>query len=277
MGSRMVRHLISEEIELTIWNRSASGTEAFKADGLQIADSVSECVQGADIVFTMLSTPEAVKEVAFGENGFVAAMKAGSIWVDCTTVNPSFSREMGVLSDESGIKFIDAPVAGSTVPAEKGELVFLAGTNAEGLEKVQPYLDLMGKKTIPCGSVGQGSALKTLINALLGQSMAVFAETVALGKALNFQEEFLLNLLPALPVTAPFIAMKKETLGEEAPEAQFPLEWMLKDLVLAAKTAEEVDTPVRLISETRDLFSEAAKAGRERQDFSALYQNMNRK
>jgi len=91
MGSRMAANLLKHGVDLTVYNRSETPMEALRKKGAKISSSALKGVDGADIVFSMLSTPEVVKEIFFGTTGSLSAMKKNATWVDCSTVNPSFS------------------------------------------------------------------------------------------------------------------------------------------------------------------------------------------
>ena len=146
MGSRMASRLAKHGIDISVYNRNHKKALELEVHGAKAMASISECVAGADVVFTMLSTPEVVDDVAFSEEGFVKKMQQGSIWVDCSTVDPAFSKRMYNESQKHGIIFVDAPVAGTKQPAELGELVFLVGSEQERLAKIQPLFEVMGKK-----------------------------------------------------------------------------------------------------------------------------------
>ena len=111
MGSRMAKNLLKKGIKLTVFNRSAGPAQELKQAGAAVAKSYRAAVEGADVVFTMLSSPEVIEQVAFAEDGFVAAMKKNAVWVDCSTVNPSFSLYERDIAGKYGVRFVDAPVA----------------------------------------------------------------------------------------------------------------------------------------------------------------------
>ena len=139
-----------------------------------------------------------------------------------------------------------------------------------------PYLDMMGKKTLRIGETGKGSSFKMLVNSMLAQSMLVFSETVMLGKKLGISGNFLLDLLPNLVVSAPFLKFKAPNIKEGNYEVQFPLEWMHKDLHLAAVSAYEVDQPLYLANLAKEVYAKANKAGMGRLDFSAVHKFLER-
>lgn len=278
MGSRMAKNLLKNGVKLTVYNRDSTKMKPFIELGAATASTARECVRDADVVFTMLSTPEVVRKVAFNDKtGFVEAMKPGAVWVDSTTVNPSFSQQCHEKSAKFGINFVDAPVAGSLQPAENAELVFLVGASNENLQKISPLLSYMGKKTIHAGTLGMGASLKMLVNMMLGESMLIFAETAKLGQALGFSEDFLLDTLPAFPVIAPFVKAKAERIKSGNYEAEFPLEWIQKDLHLASLSAYENESAIPYANLAKEIFAAAKAEGMHREDFSAIYKFLNKK
>lgn len=276
MGRRMAARLLAQGHDLTVYNRTPEAASALREQGAAVAGHPADAVREAEVVFTMLADPEAVAALAFGEHGFLGALPAGALWIDCSTVNPAFSRQEAAQAQSCGVRFLDAPVAGSAPQAEQGALTFFVGGDAADLETVRPLLEILGRKIIHAGPNGQGTGLKMLVNMLLGQAMLAFAEALALGRGLGFDAEFLLQLLPQLPVAAPFIQAKAERIGRQDFSAQFPLEHMHKDLHLAGLTAYETKQPLPLTQLAKELYAQARAAGYGRQDFSAISEFLQR-
>ncbi|HSD63606.1 MAG TPA: NAD(P)-dependent oxidoreductase, partial [Ignavibacteriaceae bacterium] len=224
MGSRMAHNLLRNNYELIVHNRTKEKAEQLINEGAEWADSAFDTGKNADILFSMLGNPEAVEEMALHKNGFLAGMKKHALWVDCSTVNPSFSKEMSMKAGEKGIRFIDAPVAGTKQPAEKGELIFFVGGNRKDYEEIKPLLEKMGKKILHLGETGKGTSMKMIVNLLLGASMASFSEAMVLGKALGFDKDTLFNTLLGGAVTAPYLSAKKEKFATDKYETEFPLQ-----------------------------------------------------
>ncbi|MEM9829035.1 MAG: NAD(P)-dependent oxidoreductase [Bacteroidota bacterium] len=277
MGSRMARNLLKQEVELTVFNRSPEAVEQLVAAGAKPATSVAEAVTDADVVITMLSSPEVVYQVMLEPDGGLANMQTNALWVDCSTVNPSFSVQCQRLANSQNVRFMDAPVAGSKPQAERAELVFMVGGEKSDLSEVETLFGYMGKKTMHVGEVGKGASFKMLVNAMLAQSMVMFSETLLLGEKIGMDREFLLTALPNLPVTAPFVQFKTDMIRSGEYEAQFPLELMHKDLHLAAVTAYEHQQPLHLANLTKELYAGATQSGLGRSDFSAIHQFLSRK
>ena len=271
MGSRMAHNLLNNNVTLTVYNRSSEPAQALEEHGAQVATSAAEAVREADVVFTMLSSPEVVESVALGEEGFLSAMPEGARWVDCSTVNPSFSRRAHQAAQQHQVRFLDAPVAGTKPQAQNAELVFFVGGEKSDLEAVEPMLHFMGQKVMHVGDVGQGASFKMLVNALLAQSMVLFSETLLLGEKMGLEKEFLLNTLPNLAVSAPFTKAKAEMIRHDDYEVQFPLELMYKDLHLAALTAYEHQQPLYLANLAKEVYARATQSGLGREDFAAVH------
>ncbi len=270
MGSRMASHLLKEGIELTVYNRSNGPAKALEAFGARAAKSVEEAVRDAEIVFSMLSKPEVVEKLMIEQA--LPSMKSGTIWIDCSTVNPSFTQKAHQKAEEFFIRYLEAPVAGTKPQAEAGELVFFVGGDTATLNDIQECLQYMGSKVMHLGAVSKGASFKMLINMMLGMSMVAFSESVKLGEALGFDVNMLLNLIPNLPVSAPFLKMKAEMMKEDDYETQFPLELLYKDLHLAMVTASEKELSLPFTNTAKEVYSEGVEGGLGRKDMIAIHE-----
>ncbi|MEM8967986.1 MAG: NAD(P)-dependent oxidoreductase [Bacteroidota bacterium] len=277
MGSRMAKNLLKNNIKLTIFNRSPEPVQELISQGAIGANSVDKAAAEADVVITMLSSPEAVRQVMLSDEGGLLNMKDNTLWVDCSTVNPSFSVQCQQLANSQNVRFMDAPVAGSKPQAERAELAFMVGGEKSDLSEVENLFGYMGKKIMHVGEVGKGASFKMLVNAMLAQSMVIFSETLLLGERMGLDREFLMTALPNLPVTAPFVQFKTDMILSGEYETQFPLELMYKDLHLAAVTAYEHQQPLYLVNLAKELYAGATQSGLGRADFSAIHQFLSEK
>ncbi len=277
MGSRMAHNLLKNNYNLIVHNRTKEKANSLIKAGAEWADSPLEVGTEADILFTMLSNPEAVYEVSLGEEGFLSSMKENSLWADCSTVNPTFSREMSKRTDECRVRFMDTPVAGTKQPAEKGELIFFAGGNKKDFEEVRPLLEKMGKKIVHLGECGKGTSMKMVVNLMLAVSMASFSEALVLGEALGFDKDTIFDTLLGGPVTAPYLTAKKEKFLQNNYDTDFPLQWMHKDLTLVSDTADETEITLPTTSAVKEIFAMAKQKGFGDLDFSSLYRFLSKK
>ncbi len=277
MGSRMAANLLRASRELSVWNRTPAKAEPLARAGARAAGTPADAARGAEVLFTMLADPEAVSQAALGADGFLDALPAGSLWVDCSTVTPRSSRTMAAAAGERGVRFLDAPVAGSLPAAEKAELTFLVGGDGKDLERCRPLLSAMGKTIRHVGATGMGSSLKLLNNMLLADAMAAFSEALALGEAMGFSREALLDSLIGTGVSAPFLAAKRQKLATGVFDTEFPLRLMYKDLQLVSVTAYELGVPLPATHATKELFGMAALNGMADSDFSGVCESLRKK
>jgi 3-hydroxyisobutyrate dehydrogenase-like beta-hydroxyacid dehydrogenase len=272
MGSRMAANLLNNGFELIVFNRTKEKASELLQNGAQWADSPVEIASKADIVFTMLTNPEILEQTAFGENGFINEFAKGKIWIDCSTVDPSFSKKMAAKAAQREIRFMDAPVAGSKVKAENAELIFLVGGEETDLLDVKPLLEAMGKQVLYQGKNGTGSAMKLVVNLMLAQSMAAFSEAVSFGEAMGIDKENIIDTLLGGATTAPFLKGKKAKLLENEFSADAPLEHVLKDMNLISQTAYQNNIALPIANITKEIYSMANQKGLGKLDFSAIYQ-----
>jgi 3-hydroxyisobutyrate dehydrogenase/glyoxylate/succinic semialdehyde reductase len=224
-----------------------------------------------DVLFTMLASPDAVEQAALGENGFLDHLRRNTIWVDCSSVNPSFSKKIAAEAARRGIRFVDAPVTGSAVPAAEGKLVFWVGAEPADLEAIRSILLCMGNRIVHVGGPSMGTSMKMVANVLLGNAMAAFAEGMALGQGLGIPCNVLLDSLLGMPMVAPFLASKRENIESGNYEVEFPLQWQQKDLHLASVSAFESGVAIPVTDAAKELYRLAMMEGHATEDFSAIY------
>jgi len=272
MGSRMAANLQKKGHELVVYNRSREKAEPLVSRGATLALTPADLAGQVKIIITMLSKPDAVAETALlDKNGFLTRLAPQSLWIDCSTVNPSFSKLMAMEARQRGIRFIDAPVAGSKGPAEQGQLLFFVGGEKADVEEARPLLEAMGKAVFHVGGHGMGTSMKMVNNIILAQAMVAFSEALALGESLGISKDQLFTTLLSSPVVAPFLAFKRPVLEAGKFDVEFPLQWMHKDLQLATDTAYETGIPLPLANAAKELYALAVKEGLGEKDFSAIY------
>ncbi len=277
MGSRMAANLQKKGHELVVHNRTKQKADPLLAAGASWAASPAEAAKDMNVLITMLSTPKAVSETALGRNGFLDHLPAGSLWIDCSTVSPSFSRSMAGEAEQRKIRFLDAPVAGSRIPAEQAQLLFFVGGSKPDLDEAKPLLEAMGKAVFPVGGNGMGTSMKMVNNLMLAMAMAAFSEAIVLGDSLGIPRAQLFDTLLASPVTAPFLALKRSKLETGNYEVEFPLRWMHKDTELVAETAYETGAALPLENLAKELYALAVRRGMGDLDFSAVFKVLNAK
>lgn len=271
MGSRMAADLQKNDYPLVVFNRTRAKAEPLLGPCGTFSDSPAKLAEQVDVLFTMLAHPDAVEQAAMGANGFLEHLKPNSLWVDCSSVNPSFSKKMAAEAARRQVRFVDAPVTGSAVPAAEAKLIFWVGADPADLETIRPLLLCMGNKIVHTGGHGTGASMKMVVNLLLGNAMATFAEGMALGEGLGISRKVLFDSLLGTPAVAPFLASKREKIESGNYEAEFPLRWMQKDMHLASLSVYESGVAMPVTNAAKELYRLAMREGHAIQDFSAIY------
>jgi len=262
MGSRMARRLLDEEYLLTVTNRTPKKAQTLLDAGADWAGGPSEAVHEADVVWTMLSTPDVVRSTALGEGGFLRQAAPGALWIDSSTVDPETSRALARQAAEQDVGFLDAPVSGSTRAAETGQLLFLVGGAEKHVALARPLLEAVGRKVIHVGDVGEGSALKLVFNQLLGTVLLGGAEALRLGEALGLDRARLLEALEdcdALPGRLRDRLRDDLAVGDYEPG--FPLKWIEKDLGLALESGVCSGAVLPMTASARTVYGQARQCG----------------
>src|SRR5438067_9432289 len=210
MGSRMAANLQEHNYSPVVCNRTRDKAEWLVDRGATLADSSPKLPEQVDVLFTMLAHPDAVEQAALGANGFLSHLKPNTIWIDCSSVNPSCSKRMATAAAAGQIRFIDAPVTGSAPLAADGKLTFWVGGNAADVDAIRPLLLCMGNKIVHVGGPEMGTSMKMVVNLLLGTGMAAFAEAMELGQGLGLSRKMLIDSLLNAPTVAAFLTLKRE-------------------------------------------------------------------
>jgi 3-hydroxyisobutyrate dehydrogenase/glyoxylate/succinic semialdehyde reductase len=268
----MAANLQKQGYSLVVFNRTRAKAEPLLGPCGTFSDSPAKLAEQVDVLFTMLAHPDAVEQAALGADGFLNHLRPNALWVDCSSVNPSFSKKMAAAAAARQIRFVDAPVTGSAPVAAEAKLIFWVGADPADLERIRSLLLCMGNKIVHTGGHGTGTSMKMVINLLLGTGMAAFAEAMALGEGLGLSSKMLFDSLLGTPVVAPFLAAKRDKIDNRTYEVEFPLRWMQKDMHLATVSAYEAGVAMPLTNVVKEMYRLAMRDGHATEDFSAIYE-----
>lgn len=257
---------------LVLWNRDRSKAEAVSADtGADVKDSAAAAVAKADIVVSSLADDGALKEVYLGEGGVVEGIRAGSIAVDTSTVDPATVVEVGDAVDGAGAGFLDCPVSGSVSTVESGNLVVMAGGDPDLVSRVEPVLSTIAKEVVHVGDRGAGAACKLAVNSLVHGLNVALSEALVLAEKAGVDRAAAYEVFAGGAGGAPFVHYKREAYEhpEEAAVA-FTLDLVAKDLELITGLGEKVGAPMAQASTGLDIVRRAVDSGMGNRDLSAV-------
>jgi 3-hydroxyisobutyrate dehydrogenase len=236
MGGAMAARLLGAHFDVDVWSRSP--VPALTDLGATSHADVPEAVAKADVVITMLPTPDITTTVMFDAKGF-ESMRHDAVWIQMATIGPNATDSIAARarSQRPDINFIDAPVSGSKGPAEAGQLLILAS----GDEANRPLLDrvfaAVGKRTLWLGAVGMGSRMKLILNTWLAFQIEGAAEATSLASRLGVGSSALLDALSDSPLASPYALAKLERMLHANFQPDFTLDLALKDLDLVGADA----------------------------------------
>ena len=274
MGAAMAARILKADYPLMVYNRTAAKAEPLAQLGAGIASSPRALAKTAEIIIAMVTGPEALYELLWGEEGAASAFSPGQVFINMSSVSPSFTRELGKQLAPTGITFIDAPVSGTKKPAEEGTLVILASGKKEKVEELEPLFLTMGKKVIFCGRTGQGSMMKMFINLLLGLAMEGFAEALNFGRLGGLELEAMLDTVFSGAMNAPMFQVKAANFRDRNHPPAFPLKHLTKDAKFVLDTAYELGAPVPGGQMLLHLYRAGVAQGWGDEDISAIIKVM---
>jgi 3-hydroxyisobutyrate dehydrogenase len=273
MGSRIAQRLLDHSYPLVAYDRDIAKAEAVAANRGFAAKSIPELARTADVILSCLSNDEAVQSVYAGPEGVLAKARPGTIVLEMSTISPQSSRELHRLGSESGIEVLDVAISGSTPAAEQGTLTLLAGGNQDLFRAAEPIFQSIAKQYFLLGGPGSGTAMKLVVNTLLGLGMQAIAEAVVLGETVGLNRERLLEVLSKTAVIAPAHVGKLARVAINDYTPQFPLRLMNKDFQLILKAAAEAHTSMPATEAAFRVNSEELVQHKE-DDFSAVLRRM---
>mgnify|MGYP000430354722 FL=1 len=264
MGTLMAGHVLSAGHDLVVWNRTPGRASELVARGAREAETPAEAVRDAERIVLMLFGPDSVRDVLPQVAG---AAPAEALVIDGTTIGPAAAREFASLVANSGLRYVDAPVAGSTGPAAEGTLGVLVGGSQQDYDDALPLLHLWGapEKVRRVGPVGAGSALKLCVNQGLGVMAAGLGESLRLGRSLGLDRSALLDVL-SMTAYGWYLGQKRPMLDAgDFSATTFSLDLMAKDLGLAVSAGGELPVTAACLAAAR-----AALASHAGQDYAAM-------
>ena len=179
MGASMAGHVLRGGHPLHVYNRSRARAEPLLAAGAQWHDSPGAVAAAADVVITMVGTPDDVEAIYLGPDGIVARARTGAILIDMTTSSPALAEKIAAAAAARGLHALDAPVSGGDVGAREARLSIMVGGDEEAFRRAQPILALMGTKIVRQGGPGAGQHTKLCNQIVIASTMLGVCEGLA--------------------------------------------------------------------------------------------------
>jgi 3-hydroxyisobutyrate dehydrogenase-like beta-hydroxyacid dehydrogenase len=272
MGGGIARRLLDAGHEVHGYNRTREKARPLEELGLVLEESPRAVAESADVVLSMVTNVAALRAVAEGDEGILAGLAPGKIWIDMTTAAPSVSRELAAKARERGADMVDAPVSGSVSTLEEGRLSIMVGGRPETFAQVEPILKDIGPKVTLVGDNGQALLLKIAINLSLQVQMVAFSEGLLLAEKDGIDREVALDVMLSSVIASPMLKYRAPFVLEQPEEAWFNVNMMQKDMLLALDLGRELDVPMPTTAISNELLTAARGMGLAHHDFAVVFE-----
>src|SRR5882672_1561927 len=277
MGLPMAQNLIKAGHQVEGVDMSSVQTDKLRAAGGSVAETAKIVAARGDVVITMLPAGQHVREVYLGAGGIIENANAGTLLIDCSTIDVESARVVAAAAEAKGLLMLDAPVSGGVGGAAAGTLTFMVGGSERAYVRAESILQAMGKTIVHAGGSGNGQAAKICNNMILGVSMIAVSEAFVLAEKLGLDAQKLFdisskssgqcwsmtsycpvpNIVPASPANRDY-------------QAGFTAAMMLKDLKLAQDAAKAAGAETPLGADAARIYGEYVEAGEGPRDFSGV-------
>ncbi|MER6273430.1 NAD(P)-dependent oxidoreductase [Streptomyces sp900105755] len=268
MGAPIARSLLRAGFEVTVWNRTRQKTGALTGRGAKVAGSPAAAAARAEYLITMLTDGAAVESAMTGADGALAALAPDAVWIQMSTVGVTATLRLAELA-RGAVGFVDAPVSGSSGPADRGQLLVLASGDPGLRLRVQPLFDELGRRTLWFDRLGDGSRFKTVLNNWLAVLVEGMAETLSLAGALRLDPGLVLDTLAESPLGSAYATAKGRAMVERDFAPGFPLRHAGKDAALALSAADHRELELPLTEALLKRWDEAISAGHAEDDVAS--------
>jgi 3-hydroxyisobutyrate dehydrogenase len=268
MGSAMARRLLDRGIAVIAWDRNAEHVRDLDGRGGEPAETPGDVVHGAGVVITMLPTAEVILDLV---EPLLNDWPEDTIWLQMSSVGASEADQLTQVAEAHAVRLVDAPVSGSTHPAEEGELTILASGPDSTHAAVEPILDALASRVLWVGEAGMGSRLKLAANHWMITMVAALAESMHLCQAMGLDQQQFIALLDGGPLGSAYALQKLDEMRRHDYPVGFPVRLAIKDLELVREVEQTSRSTMPLLDSVLERFATANESLAD-QDLAAIYE-----
>ena len=272
MGSRMAKRLLDAGHQVTGYNRTKSKAQWLLDAGMTWADTPRAVAEVADVILSMVTNTDALRNVADGPDGLLEGLTPGKVYIDMSTVSPAYSRELAQQVAGRGAAMLDAPVSGSVITLEEGKLSIMVGGDTDVFEKAKLILLDIGPKVTHVGRNGLAVTMKIATNLSLAVQMLAFSEGVLIAEKSGIKRETAVEVLTNSVIASPVVKYRGVFVLDMPEEAWFNVNMMQKDMSLALELGRQLDIPLPTTAVTNEFLTAARGMGLQEQDFAILFE-----
>ncbi|MCP5418317.1 MAG: NAD(P)-dependent oxidoreductase [Chromatiaceae bacterium] len=276
MGYPMAGHLARAGHPVCVYNRTGSKAEAWVAQHQgRIGATPREAAEGADMVFVCVGNDADLRSVVYGDQGVLASMGSGSLLIDHTTASAEVAREIAAAAQKIQVGFLDAPVSGGQVGAEKGMLTVMIGGDQQLFERARPILGHYARATALMGPVGSGQLTKMVNQICIAGIVQGLAEGLNFARKAGLDAVSVVDLISQGAAASWQMENRAPTMLEDQFDFGFAVNWMRKDLAICLNEARHNGALLPLTALVDQFYAEVQMLGGGRWDTSSLIRLLN--
>lgn len=271
MGGRVTKRLLDAGHTVIGYNRTRAKAQWLLDAGMRWGESPRAVALASDVVFTMVTNTAALEAVVEGPEGILAGLRPGGVYVDMSTVSPAKSREIAEKVAGVGARMLDAPVSGSVVTLEQGQLSMMVGGEYAVFEHVAPVLRAIAPTLNYVGTNGQAVLMKVAVNLNLQVQMMGLCEGLFLAEKGGIPRETALKVLLDSVIASPSLKYRAPFILQEPEEVWFDVTMMQKDMGLALEMGRQLAVPLPTVAASNEYLTAARAMGLAKHDFFIVY------
>ncbi len=275
MGYPMAGHLAKAGHTVKVYNRTESKAEAWVAEhGGSHAPTPRAAAEGAEFVMSCVGNDDDLRAVCTGDDGALAGMAKGSVFVDHTTVSAQVTRELHRMAAEAGIGYVDAPVSGGQAGAENAQLVVMCGGEEDVYAKAEPVIDAYAKLCKRLGECGAGQLTKMVNQICIAGLVQGLSEGLHFAEKAGLDGRAVVDVIGGGAAGSWQMMNRYETMLDDKFEHGFAVDWMRKDLGICLDTADENGASLPVTALVDQFYKDVQKLGGGRWDTSSLIRRL---
>jgi len=265
VGSKLAGSLLRNDIPLIVRDLDQALAQPFLDGGAQWANSPAEMAEAADVIITCLPSPKACAEVMEAENGVIAGLKPGKIWIEMSTTDYREVQRLGHKVAQAGADPADCPVSGGCHRAATGNIAILAGCERPVFEKILPLLTVLGRRVLHSGSLGSASKIKVMTNYLATANLVTLCEALVTAQQSNLD---LATVYEAIRISSgnSFVhETESQVILNGSRDINFTMDLVLKDIGLFQSMADQAGVPLEISPQLIKIFEDGQARFGERE------------
>lgn len=275
MGYPMAGHIAAKGHEVTVYNRTTTKAEAWAKDhGGSFAATPAEAVADADFVFSCVGDDPDVLAVALGENGAIAAMKSGAVYIDNSTVSAEVAGQLYEAGKNNGVGVLDAPVSGGQAGAENGKLTVMVGGDQADFDAALSMMECYGARVVRMGGAGAGQKAKMANQICIAGLVQGLSEALNFAMAADLDTDALLEAISGGAAQSWQMVNRGHTMVANEFDFGFAVDWMRKDLRICLEEAGRNGAPLPVTEIVAGYYAELSEMGHGRNDTSSLIRRL---